>query len=134
MQEGGTDFVAVEFLPGPGEIPDVFQEENNLMGDGKAAWRVVEGFATEKSKGVYGDVVLSHSGRGFGLISDGKRLRPVAQVARQIGKGGGHLGLGKGEQLPEGRAISQGQSGASVSRRWDRIRGFSRNCIGRPVS
>ncbi len=134
MQVGGADFVAVEFLPGPSEIPDVFQEENNLMRDGKVAWWVVEGFTTKKAKGVDGDVIINHAGRGFGLISNGKRLCLVVQVGGEIGKGGGHLGLGKEEQLLEERAISQGQSGAPVSRRWDRIRGFSRNCIGHPVS
>ena len=126
--------MAVEFLFGPGEIPDVFQKENNLMGDGKTARWVIEGFATKKAKGVDGDVIINHAGRGLGLVSDGKRLRLVAQIARQIGKGGGHLGLGRGEQLLEGRAVSQGQYGVPVSRLWDRIREFSRNCIGRPVS
>ena len=89
--------MAVEFLLGPGEIPDVFQEENNLMGDGKAARRIVEGFATKKAKGVDGDVIINHAGCGFGLISNGERLRLVAQVTREISKGGGNLGLGKCE-------------------------------------
>ena len=126
--------MAVEFLLGSGEIPDVFQEENNLMRDRKAAWRVIEGFATKKAKGVDGDVIIDHSGCGFWFVSDGKGMRLVAKVGREIGKGGGHLGLGKEEQLLEGRAISQSQSDVVVSRRRDRIRGFLRNCIGRPVS
>ena len=53
--------MAVEFLFGPGEIPDVFQKENNLVGDGKAARWVIEGFATKKAKGVHGDVVIDHA-------------------------------------------------------------------------
>ena len=110
MQVGGADFVAVEFLLGSGEIPDVFQEENNLMRDRKAAWRVVEGFATKKAKGVDGDVVIDHARCGLDFISDGKRLRLVAQVSREVGKCSGNLGLGKCEQLLEGRAISQRQS------------------------
>ena len=78
MQVGGADFVAVEFLFGLSEIPDVFKEENNLMGDGKDARRVVDGFATKKAKGGDSDVTINHDGCGFGFISNGERLRLVA--------------------------------------------------------
>ena len=70
MQVGFSDFGAVGFFPGPGEIPDVFQEKDNLQRDWISAWRIIEGFARKKAKGVDGNVIINHAGGGLRFVSD----------------------------------------------------------------
>ena len=56
MEESDADFFAVDGFVAVGEVPEVFEEEDDLRGDG-AAFAVGEGFADEESEGVGFDVV-----------------------------------------------------------------------------
>ena len=58
VEEGDADFFAVDGFVAVGEIPEVFEEEDDLRGDGERhSFAVGEGFADEEAEGVGFDMV-----------------------------------------------------------------------------
>ena len=58
VEEGDADFFAVDGFVAVREVPEVFEEEDDLRGDGHGhAFAVGEGFADEEAEGVGFDMV-----------------------------------------------------------------------------
>ena len=97
MQVSRAHFFAEELFVGFGQVPEVFQEEDDLRRQGLRGGLFIGEFrADEETQCVRFDAVLELGGVGVALEGNGQGLRPVAERLRQRGERCFHLGQGQG--------------------------------------